>query len=176
MFSAYLKPLLRTVMNLRWKLFRFVCILQMILAACQVFMYIAGLFAGRNSLYNLLVIGIFCIMVIFIYQGLSILNYNYPDTPLTVKQKRAFNWLFLFNFLLIAFLFARVVNDWWVVPFLFDAAVQITGGLFFLTPFLFSIFIFVFHLILLTGFYMLRRTIHQRTIAGWYQQFEANNP
>jgi hypothetical protein len=163
-------------MNLRWKLFRFVCILQMILVACQVFMYIAALFTGRNLFYNLLVIAIFCIMVIFIYHGLSILNYNYPDTPLTVRQKRTFNWLFLINFLLIAFLFARVINDWWIIPFLFGAEVEFGSGLFFLTPFLLSIFIFAFHLILLTGFYMLRRTIHQRTITGWYQQFEANNP
>jgi hypothetical protein len=164
-----------TRLSVSWKLFRIICILQLILIVCQGAMYIGSLFYAGTAAYSFLVIALFTIIWIFVYQGLSILNYNYPATPLTVKQKRYFNWLFLLNFLLIAFLFARLVNVWWVVPVLFmNETVHAVNLFWFITPFLLSFLTFIFHMILLAGFFMLRRTIHQRTIASWYQQFDEN--
>jgi hypothetical protein len=49
--------------------------------------------------------------------AINILNNNYPDVPVTGKQKTSFNRLFLLNFFFLAFLFGiifyqyRVVND-----------------------------------------------------------------
>src|SRR4051812_37276640 len=101
-----------------WKIFRAVCIVQMILVAFQGMLSFSSLFYKTHILQSLISAVAYAFVFLFVYQGLSILNYNYPDIPLTVKQKRSFNILYLVNFLLIAFLFAQVVNTWDVLPVL----------------------------------------------------------
>lgn len=156
-----------------WKIFRIVCIVQLVLVAFQGMLSFSGLFGGKHIIMSIIELIVYTCMFVFVYDGLSMLNYNYPDIPLSPKQKRSFNLLFLANFLFIAFLFARVVNTWWIVPFLFDAG-NITNYNWFyiIVLFFFAWFIFIIHLVFLAGMFRLRRLIHQNTISGWYQQFD----
>lgn len=160
-----------------WKIFRIVCILQLLMVATKIMLAISRLFAGQRVFVHSLEIFVYILMFIFLYQGLSLLNYNYPDIPLTDKQKRQFNLLFLVNFLVIAFLFAMVVSEYRIMMPLFifvtdsfRTSIAITGY------FLFTTLVFLFHLIFLWGMYSLRRGIYQRTMDTWYNQFDENKP
>jgi hypothetical protein len=156
-----------------WKVFRAVCIVQLILVAFQGMLSVSALFYKTHALQNLISAVAYALVFLFVYQGLSILNYNYPDIPLTTKQKRSFNILYLVNFLLIAFLFAQVVNTWNVVPVLIQAAKSPNYYWFSVAAFvLFAWMIFIIHLVFLAGMFKLRRLIHQNTISTWYEQFE----
>jgi len=53
-----------------------------------------------------------CADVIISYSFLNVLNNNYPDKPITGRQKNVFNWLFLLNFLLVAFLFGVLFAEY----------------------------------------------------------------
>jgi hypothetical protein len=156
-----------------WKIFKTLCIVQLVLVAFQGMLTLSGLFGGKHILMSIIELIVYTCMFIFVYDGLSMLNYNYPDIPLSPRQKRSFNLLFLANFLFIAFLFARVVNTWWFMPYLFDAKNLSSFNWFYITVlFLFAWFIFIIHLIFLWGMFRLRRFIHRNTISGWYQQFD----
>jgi hypothetical protein len=156
-----------------WKIFRFVCIVQLILVAFSGVQSFGMLFYQGNVLLYLITTLAYALVFLFAYHGLSILNYNYPDTPLSPKQKRIFNILYLFNFLLIAFLFARVVNVWGIVHFIFNAESRRDYSYMVMTAhLLITWFIFIIHFITLIGMFRLRRLIHQNTISSWYEQFE----
>ena len=156
-----------------WKVFRFLCIIQLILVAFQGIKYFGQLFSRENTLLQLVNMAAYTMVFLFVYQGLSILNYNYPDQPLSAKQKRSFNILYLVNFILIAFLFARVVNDWWMVRYVFDPNIAKSTGWYTMTAFLLiSWLIFIIHLIALGGMFKLRRFIHENTVNTWYNQFD----
>jgi hypothetical protein len=95
--------------------------------------------------------------------------------PLSPKQKRWFNILYLINFILIAFLFAQIVNSWWMTQIVFDKATFTSnkGTWFYATGLLLvSWFIFIIHFVFLAGMFRLRRFIYQNTINTWYQQFD----
>lgn len=157
-----------------WKIFRAICIAQLILVAFKGMQSVSGLFYKSTVLLNLVETVAYGLVFWFVYLGLSMLNYNYPDVPLSPKQKRAFNLLFLANFLLVAFLFAQIINTWWIVLFLASnghfvkrsLAVMLTLEL------ILAWAIFLIHLVFLAGMFNLRRLIHQNTISTWYQQFE----
>lgn len=156
-----------------WKIFRVLCIVQLILVAFLGVKSFGQLFSGSQTLLYLVNTIAYTMVFLFVYQGLSILNYNYPDQPLSAKQKRAFNLLYLVNFVLIAFLFAQVVNDWWMVRFVFDPGIAKNSNWFVMTAFiLMSWIIFIIHLITLGGMFKLRRQIHQNTVNTWYDQFD----
>lgn len=156
-----------------WKVFRVLCIVQLILVAFLGVKSFGQLFTRENTLLYLVNTAAYTMVFLFVYQGLSILNYNYPDQPLTAKQKRMFNLLYLVNFILIAFLFARVVNDWWMVRFVFDPVIVKSTGWYTMTAFLLmSWLIFIIHLITLGGMFKLRRFIHENTLNSWYNQFD----
>jgi hypothetical protein len=105
----------------RWKLFRIMCILQMLMIVYPLVYYVIALF-GQHFWLSLVHIVCYLLILLFLFQGLTLLNDNYPDTPFSPVQKRRFNRLFLLNFLLIAFLFSKVVGEWSVLPFLFAAS------------------------------------------------------
>jgi hypothetical protein len=155
-----------------WKIFRAICIVQLILVAFQGIYSFSHLFFGANKLIYCIELIAYALVFVFVYQGLSMLNYNYPDIPLSTRQKRSFNILYLINFILIAYLFAQVLNNWWIAPYLFKPNIiknywYIMAGQL-LSPWL----IFIIHLIFLGGMYKLRRVIYQNTISSWYDQFE----
>jgi len=158
-----------------WKAFRTICIAQLILVAFKGMLSFREVFYTANALVGIIDIIAYAVVFIFVYHGLSMLNYNYPDVPLSPKQKRWFNILYLINFILIAFLFAQVVNSWWMVPFVFSmAAISANkGAWFYITAMvLISWFIFIMHFIFLAGMFRLRRVIHENTINTWYNQFD----
>jgi hypothetical protein len=158
-----------------WKAFRTICIVQLILVAFKGMLSFREVFGQANVLVGIINIIAYAVMFIFVYHGLSMLNYNYPDVPLSSKQKRWFNILYLLNFILIAFLFAQVVNDWWMVPFVFDmASISSNKGawLYVAALVLISWFIFIIHFIFLAGMFRLRRVIYENTITTWYNQFD----
>src|SRR5688572_21754497 len=95
-----------------WKVYKAICIIQLILVALELMFSIAALFYGKNIFVRVTETVSYSIMLIFLYQGFSLLNDNYPDTPLTASQKKRFNLLFLLNFLFIAILFGQVVSLW----------------------------------------------------------------
>lgn len=155
-----------------WKFFRVICIVQLILVAFKGIYSFSRLFYGGNNLIYFIDMISHTMVFFFVYHGLSILNYNYPDIPLSTKQKRSFNILYLINFLLIAYLFAQVVSNWWMVPYLLNTNIiknywYIQAG-----QLIFPCFIFIIHLALLAGMFRLRRTIYQNTINSWYEQFD----
>lgn len=158
-----------------WKLFRTICIVQLILVAFKGMLSFGEVLYQSNIAVGIIDIIAYTAVFIFVYNGLSMLNYNYPDVPLSPKQKRWFNILYLINFILIAFLFAQVVNSWWMTNFVFDknsftsnkSAWFFTAGLL-----LVSWFVFIIHFIFLAGMFKLRRLIYQNTINTWYQQFD----
>jgi hypothetical protein len=75
---------------------------------------------------------------------------------------------------LIAFLFAQVVNSWWMAKFVFNkAAFSSKSAWFFMTGLLLVTWlVFVLHFVFLAGMFKLRRLIYQNTINTWYQQFD----
>jgi hypothetical protein len=171
-FLCLIKPAMKEL-TMFWKTFRVLCIVQLILVAFSGVQSFGLLLTRANALLYLITLLAYISMFLFVYHGLSILNYNYPDTPLTAKQKRLFNILYLINFLLIAFLFARVVNDWWMVRYVFSPDRSRDSTWFVMLGFLLiSWFIFIIHLITLGGMFRLRRSIHENTINTWYDQFD----
>lgn len=156
-----------------WKIFRAISIVQLILVALKGMQSLGRIFDKGNTLISCIDTIAYALIFLFVYHGLSMLNYNYPDTPLSPKQKRLFNILYLFNFILISYLFAQVVNNWWFVSFLFEPETRFKNvGLIWTALLLFSWIIFIIHLIILAGMYRLRRFIHENTISTWYEQFD----
>jgi hypothetical protein len=158
-----------------WKLFRTICIVQLILVAFKGMLAFGEVFYQSNVVVGIIGIIAYTLVFIFVFNGLSMLNYNFPDIPLSPKQKRWFNILYLINFILIAFLFAQVVNSWWMTGFVFDKTSFSSNksAWFFTTALLLvSWLVFIIHFVFLAGMFKLRRLIYQNTINTWYQQFD----
>src|SRR5215831_5114741 len=166
-----------TGLSVSWKIFRVLCILQLLMVATRMMMSLSRLFLGHQVLLHLIEIIVYALVFIFLYQGLSILNYNYPDIPLSDRQKKRFNILFIVNFLLISFLFGEVVSEWRVLaPVIGFVSDEFKTLLSLSTFFLLTAIMFIFHLIFLAGMFKLRRAIYQRTTNSWYQQFDETSP
>ena len=155
-----------------WKFFRVICIVQLILVAFNGIFSISNLLFTRHILVSLVNIAAYTLVFLFVYHGLSILNYNYPDVPLSQKQKRSFNILYLINFILISFLFAQVVNSRWIAGYALSADFIKKYWFWLTVQFVFPWLIFIIHLVVLIGMFGLRRTIYQNTINTWYEQFD----
>lgn len=161
---------------LKWRLFRLLCIFQMILAGFHGALWIYSLVLAGGGWLALLGISVFGAMLYFLYMGLSFINYNYPDNPLSPQQKKRFNWLFLLNFLSIAFLFATLLSEWKNSIDIFRLLHPNTPGGY-LAPFTFLIaaaFLFIFHLLFLVGMIGLRRELYRNTEEAWQKQFGSN--
>jgi hypothetical protein len=155
-----------------WKLFRIVCILQMIAVGLQLILSAGALFYSSHKFFHIVSFIAYLLIFVFLYQGLSLINYNYPDTPLSAKQKKNFNWLFLLNFLLIAFLFSDLVSEWRrLAPFLAMFEGSILNYILLGFTLLLAVLVFCFHLVFLVGMYRLRRVIYKNSIELWQNQF-----
>ena len=160
-------------LSVSWKIFRVISIIQLVLVAFKLMLALVGLVYLKTPLYSLLSAIVYGTIFFFVYQGLSLLNYNFPDVPLTLKQKKLFNRLFVVNFLLITFLFAEVVSNWWMVPLIANSVnARISSILALLSPLILSVLVFSIHLVFLAGMIRLRRVIYQNTIHTWYRQFD----
>jgi hypothetical protein len=162
-----------TGLSSQWKAFRICCIIQMVLVAFQMMIAVAGIFYRKQSIFPISEAIAYGLIFFFVYMGLSLLNYNYPDTPLTPRQKRNFNWLFLINFLLVAYLFGQLLKEWRVViPWIALVEGSFFNYLSLVAMLVMNLVIFVLHLLFLGGMYQLRRVIYQNTMNNWYNQFE----
>jgi hypothetical protein len=147
-------------MPLRWKLFRLVCVLQILLVVgiggysfIMIFLSVSRFYYFFNAI-------AFVIMMLLANLGLSVLTNNYPDVPIVDAQKSRFNWLFLLNFLLISFSSAHIVAEYRTLNEIsvFSEITRLPIKLF--GPLILYLFIFVFHLIILYGLFFLRREIY----------------
>jgi hypothetical protein len=148
-------------MSIGWKIFRIVCVLQMILAALILFSSLFDFFryASFGDVFKLLLFLLIIMLSIF---GVNTLNNNYPDTPVTGTQKKNFNRLFLLNFLFLAVLFGLLFAEYRQVSGiakLFDQPV-------FSLPFSFYAMLLgyitslIFQFVILYGLYELRRILY----------------
>lgn len=97
-------------MPIRWKLFRAICIVQMIAAAVNVLDILFTFFryASWGGLIGLI---LFTAILLLTILAVNLLNNNYPDDPVEGKQKKSFNRLFLINFLFLSFLFGFIIAE-----------------------------------------------------------------
>jgi hypothetical protein len=143
----------------RWKIFKAACIIQMILVILMLVISASGIFYEANIGWRFFETICYGTMMLFLYNGFSLLNDNYPDQALTPQQKRSFNILFLFNFLMIAFLFAKVVAQWRYFSLFTKTRLEGNVNLLVYLPLVIALLIFVLHLIYLAGMYRLRLVI-----------------
>lgn len=154
-----------TVLPGKWRIFKAVCIIQMTLVVLMLLISMSGVIYGDNIAWRLFESVCYALMIAFLYLGLTILNDNYPDTSLTNRQRRSFNLLFLVNFLLVAFLFAKVIVQWrYATGMLNDYELTARGKLMVLVPLVIAISVFVVNLVYLAGMYRLRLQIHANAL------------
>jgi hypothetical protein len=148
-------------MPVKWKLFKLVCVLQLAITSFFAVNNLINLFR-LNDLYYLLA-SVFYILVIWLsILGIGILSNNYPDVPVTGSQKRSFNWLFLLNFLLLAFFFAALIAQYYILKDFTNLTRQRLSDLplrSFIEP-VSHLLVLVFQFIILYGLYVLRRNIY----------------
>lgn len=149
-------------MPLSWKLYRLLCICQVILALYFLFASMIG-FVTVSSFAGVTRVLVYMLIASIAVLAINILNNNYPDTPVTGRQKSAFNWLFLFNFLFLALLFGFVIAEYRSlkeVAALFQRNfMSLPAGL--LINFMALFIVMLFQLVILYGLYTLRRSLYE---------------
>lgn len=106
--------------------------------------------------------------------GLTLMSTHYPDKPVTGKQKSVFNWLFLLNFLLLAFVFALFFSSLKQLKLasLVLSKPVLSLPLEFLVSFGITIVLLIFHFMILYGLYNLRRKLYINFYANKQFEFE----
>ena len=99
-------------MPLRWKLFRLLCVLQILLVVGIGGYSFIMIFLSGSPFYYFFNAIAFVMMMLLANLGLSVLTNNYPNEPIVDALKSRFNWLFLLNFLLISFSSAHVIAEY----------------------------------------------------------------
>ena len=146
----------------KWRIFKALSIIQMITVIFMLVISISGMFYEDNIFWRAFEGLCYGLMLIFLYQGFTILNDHYPDTPLSLSQKRNFNILFLLNFLLIAFLFAKVVVQWrFVKSIITELTLETRGQFLVFLPLMLATLLFILNVVHLAGMYRLRVIIHE---------------
>jgi hypothetical protein len=148
-------------MSTGWKIFRVVCVLQMILAALILFSTLVDFFryASFGDVFKLLLFLLIMLLSIF---AVNTLNNNYPETPITGSQKKNFNRLFLLNFLFLAVLFGLLFAEYRLVSGLATLFNKPILEL----PFKFHLMLLgyltslIFQFVILYGLYELRRILY----------------
>ena len=97
-------------MPLRWKIFRIICIVQLLAASVNILeklFYVFLHFSFSNIAGLLLFIAIMLLCIL----GINLVNNNYPEEPVAGRQKKVFNRLFLLNFILLTLLFGFIIAE-----------------------------------------------------------------
>lgn len=162
-------------MSIGWKLYRFVCIIQMTIAAFIMLMTLLDFFrhASFGDVFKLLLFLLIMLLSIF---AVNTLNNNYPDTPITGSQKKTFNRLFLLNFIFLAVLFGLIIAEYRAISELtkllnisfFDLPFRL------LILFLSYVLVLIFQFIMLYGLYDLRRLLYVNFMKRKFE-FEGKN-
>ena len=155
-------------MKFGWKLFRIVCFLQLLTSVLYGFIALISTFR-EGDLNYLIQAAAFFLMAWFAGFAVQTLNEHYPDVPVSGKTKSTFNWLFLLNFLLLAFLFGLLIREYRALE---KIAVLINRKVWNLPSEMFTELIaytamLVFQILILYGMYSLRvllfRNYHKKT-------------
>lgn len=148
-------------MPLQWRLFRLICVLQILLTLSESGISTIWIFISGNPVYYLFNAAAFIFILLLANLGLNIVNNNYPDDPIVDVQKNRFNWLFLINFLLLAFSSGHLIAQYRAVYSIYSFTHtfwKLPGSI--LLPFFMYLFIFIFHIIILYGLFFLRKLIY----------------
>jgi len=141
--------------------FRAICFLQMLATVYLCFSALINLFKS-GLFYFAFETLFFLLMASLAIFGLNLVNTNYPDKPVVGKQKSIFNWLFLLNFLLLAFLFALFFSSYSQLKslalLLGKPMLSLPSTL--LLTYLVPVLLLVFQFIILIGLYNLRRKLY----------------
>ena len=146
-------------MSIRWKLFRAICIVQMIAAAVNVLDILFNFFryASWTGLIGLI---LFTAILLLTILAVNLLNNNYPDDPVEGRQKKSFNRLFLINFLFLAFLFGFVIAEIRSLnKLIISLGISSLPRSIFLMLFVYSVML-ILQLIILYGLYKLRLELY----------------
>lgn len=97
-------------MPIRWKIFRMICIAQLLAASVNIlqrlfYFFINFSFSNVAGLVLFVAIMLLCILAI------NLVNNNYPEEPIEGRQKKVFNRLFLLNFILLTFMFGFIIAE-----------------------------------------------------------------
>jgi hypothetical protein len=160
-------------MGNNWKALRVICMLQMLIASFYIISYTVRLFVVGRGIYFLEMI-FFALVCALAVLGMSLLNTNYPDRPVVGKQKAAFNWLFLANFLLIAYLFGLVFAEYRGLRFYAMLSGKSVFGLpsRSLLPLFLRFLVLIFQFVILFGLYSLRLELHRNFFEKNQFEFE----
>ena len=148
-------------MPIRWKLFRAICIVQMIAAAVNV-LDILFTFFRYASWSGLIGLSLFTAILLLTIVAVNLVNNNYPDNPVEGRQKKSFNRLFLINFLFLAFLFGFIIAEFGSLNKL---SISLSVDFYSLPPGIFlMLFVYaamlVLQLLILYGLYKLRLELY----------------
>ena len=148
-------------MGTGWKIYRIVCVLQMIAAAFILFSTLFDFFrhASFGDVFKLLLFLLVMLLSIF---AVNLLNNNYPETPVTGNQKKTFNRLFLLNFIFLAVLFGLIIAEFRAVKAIAILLNKSMFSLHFATFVMLLVYIvvLVFQFVILYGLYDLRRLLY----------------
>ena len=156
-----------------WKLFKLVCFLQMLATVYFALTAFISLFQS-GDLYYLLETAAFGLMTALAILALHTIGNNYPDKPISGKHKAAFNWLFLMNFLLIAFLFGLFfaeLNQLRELARLATKPILSFPASYWLAIIAITLLI-IFQFIILFGLYQMRKIIYVNFFARKQFEFE----
>lgn len=130
-------------MPLRWKIFRAICMVQLLFASLNMLqsLFYLFLYFSFRSMAGLM---LFTAILFLCILGMNLVNNNYPDEPVQGSQKKNFNRLFLLNFLFLSFIFGFIIAE-------FNSLKQFAGAelTFFQLPFTAYIMLINFSLILI---------------------------
>lgn len=160
-------------MGLSWQLYRLICLLQMLATTFFTFTSLISLF-NTGRIYYFLETIFFVLMAVLSIFALNLVNTNYPDKPVAGKQKNVFNWLFLINFFLLAFLFGLFFAEYRSLELLgsITGSAAFSLPFRFLVPLLFKSAVLIFQLLILYGLFNLRRELYRNFFVNKQFEFE----
>ena len=161
-------------MPLKWKFFRLICILQLLVASFNIFELLTVFFYGI-SFGNMAGLTLFVLIIMISVLGINLVNQNYPDEPVQGKQKKLFNRLFLLNFLFLTILFAYIFAEYrslkQIALVLEKPVHRLTWKLLIrIGAYLITL---VFQFMILYGLFLLRRELYSNFLK---QKFEFESP
>jgi hypothetical protein len=157
-------------MPLRWKLFRLVCVLQILLTLAHSGFSLINTMVSGSFMHDLLNALAYICMLMLSNLGLHLVNNNYPNEPVIDAQKIRFNWLFLINFFLLAFSSGHVFAEYRQLSELAETTgsfSSLPGSVY--IPFLVYLVIFIFHIYILYGLFQLRRELYSNYMKNQFE-------
>jgi hypothetical protein len=148
-------------MPVRWKIFRVVCIVQLLAASIFGIMSLINFFQS-GQMGELLRVLLFVLIFMLAIFAVNIINNNYPDTPVTGTQKTNFNRLFILNFLFLVFMFGILFAEYQQLNILASLFNQPLFSLPFkaFIPIIINLLMLIFQFFILYGLYELRRELY----------------